>query len=53
MFFKEASQDVKDHGSIAAGSAITIGFKAILIFTAFLIILLGLFPFLLTEWLHF
>ncbi len=53
MFFKEAGQDVKDNGSIAAGYTITAGFKALLIFTGALIILLGIFPYLLTEWLHY
>lgn len=53
MFFKEAAQDVKDNGSIAAGSSVSPFFKALLIFTAVLIILLGLFPYLLTDWLHY
>ncbi|MBC7889117.1 MAG: NADH-quinone oxidoreductase subunit N [Ferruginibacter sp.] len=53
MFFKEGSQDVKDHGSIALGENITPAFKLLLIITAVLIIVLGLFPWLITEWLHY
>ena len=47
MYFKEA-----DEGDIIQGEAGT-GFKALLLLTALLIIALGLFPFLLTDWLYY
>jgi len=53
MFFKEAGQDIQDHGSIAEGAHITNGFKALLILTALLIVLLGIFPSLITDTLRF
>ena len=53
MFFKVAGQEVEEHGSIAEGSTITIGFKVLLVLTAILIILLGIFPSLLTDSLRF
>lgn len=53
MYFKEASQQVNANGSIAIGEDITPAFKLLLIITAILIIILGLFPSLLTEWLHY
>jgi NADH-quinone oxidoreductase subunit N len=53
MFFKEAAQDIQDHGSIAVGASITPGFKALLILTAILVILLGIFPSLVTDSIRF
>ncbi len=53
MFFKEASQDENGQGSIAIVQDITPAFKLLLIFTAILILVLGLFPELLTDWLHY
>jgi NADH-quinone oxidoreductase subunit N len=53
MFFKVAGQEVQEHGSIAEGSTITTGFKVLLVLTAILIILLGIFPSLLTDSLLF
>jgi NADH-quinone oxidoreductase subunit N len=53
MFFKEAAQDIQDHGSIALGASITTGFKVLLILTAILIILLGIFPSLITDSIRF
>ena len=47
MFFKEAAPD-----TVLAGD-ITPGFKALLVITCVLIIALGLFPNLLTDWLYF
>jgi NADH-quinone oxidoreductase subunit N len=53
MFFKEGSQHVKADGSISVGEHIAPAFKLLLIITAILIIVLGLFPSLITEWLHY
>ncbi len=53
IFFKEGSQDLKGNGSIANIEDITLAFKLLLIITAILIILFGLFPSLITEWLHY
>ena len=53
MFFKEAAQDIQDHGSIAVGASITTGFKVLLILTAILIILLGIFPSFIVDSLRF
>ncbi|MEP7109407.1 MAG: NADH-quinone oxidoreductase subunit N [Ferruginibacter sp.] len=53
MFFKEEGQNIRDHGSIAAGADISPAFKLLLIITAILIIVLGLFPTLITDWLHY
>ena len=53
IFFKEGSEQVQTQGSIAMGQTITPAFKFLLIFTATLIIILGIFPSLLTEWLHY
>jgi len=53
MFFREASHDLKAGGTIEMNENITPAFKLLLVFTAILIIVLGLFPSLLTEWLHY
>ncbi|MEO6233404.1 MAG: NADH-quinone oxidoreductase subunit N [Ferruginibacter sp.] len=53
MFFKEASTASKANSSIAIGSDITTAFRILLIITATLIILLGIFPTLITDWLHY
>ncbi len=53
MFFKEASTASKANSSIALGSDITTAFRLLLIITATLIILLGIFPTLITDWLHY
>ncbi|MEO5890940.1 MAG: NADH-quinone oxidoreductase subunit N [Ferruginibacter sp.] len=54
MFFKEGSQQIKADGSVAAlAEDITPAFKLLLIITALLIIILGIFPSFLTEWLHY
>ena len=47
MFFKEAAADVE------LTEDITIGFKVLLVITALLILVLGLFPGLLIDWLYF
>ena len=51
MFFKDAQ--VTEAAAIEMVTDITPAFKLLLILTAGLIILLGLFPSLLTEWLHY
>ncbi|MEP7141288.1 MAG: NADH-quinone oxidoreductase subunit N [Ferruginibacter sp.] len=53
MFFKEGSQHIQTDGSIGIGDDITPAFKLLLIITAVLIIVLGLFPSLITEWVHY
>lgn len=50
MFFKEANQH---NGGAIASEEITPSFKGLLIITSLLIILFGLFPSLITEWLHY
>jgi len=50
MFFKEASQDVD---FIADGNELTPGFKILLIVTAVLIVVIGIFPSIVTEWLNY
>jgi len=47
MFFKESN------GDVALADDITPGFKILLVITSILIIVLGLFPGLLTDWLYF
>ncbi len=47
MFFKESS------GDAVLADDITPGFKILLVLTAAAIIILGLFPYFLTDWLHF
>jgi len=47
MFFKESN------GDVALADDITPGFKILLVITSVLIIVLGLFPGLLTDWLYF
>ena len=53
MFFKEAANKATDDGAIVSAQDITTAFKLLLIITAASIILLGLFPSLITEWLHY
>jgi NADH-quinone oxidoreductase subunit N len=53
MFFKESSQPEKGGSSIAVGEEITPVFKSLLVITAILIIILGIFPSLITEFLHY
>ena len=53
MFFKELSVTAAGNNSIAAGHEITFSFRALLVFTAVLIIVLGLFPSIITDWLHY
>ncbi|MEO7766047.1 MAG: NADH-quinone oxidoreductase subunit N, partial [Ferruginibacter sp.] len=53
MFFKESGRDLTGNAVIAVREEITPAFKLLLIFTALLIITLGIFPSLLTEWLHY
>lgn len=53
MFFKEASPASNANSSIAPGSDITTAFRILLIITATLIIILGIFPTLITDWLHY
>lgn len=48
MFFKEAASD-----AVILANDITPAFKMLLVFTAILIIVLGLFPHFLTNWLYF
>ena len=50
MFFKEASQDVD---FIADGNEVTPPFKILLVVTAVLIVVIGIFPSIVTEWLHY
>ncbi|CAN5737635.1 NADH-quinone oxidoreductase subunit N [soil metagenome] len=53
MFFKEASSASKANSSVAVGSDITNSFRILLVITATLLILLGVFPTLITDWLHY
>jgi NADH-quinone oxidoreductase subunit N len=47
MYFREANDDTVNE------SGITTSFKVLLVVAAVLIIVLGLFPFVLTDWLHY
>jgi NADH-quinone oxidoreductase subunit N len=53
MFFKEAVIDANGNGSILDVEEITPAFKMLLILTAVLIVLIGIFPSIVTEWLHY
>lgn len=53
MYFKEDSQAANANASIAAGADITSSFRVLLIITAALIIVLGIFPTVITDWLHY
>jgi len=53
MFFRESSQYLQADGTIATWEDITPAFNLLLIVTAILIIVLGLFPSLVTEWVHY
>lgn len=52
MFFKEATP-ANENASVQLVNGVTPAFKWLLMITAALIILLGLFPSLVTEWLHY
>jgi len=51
MFFKEASS--QDVDFIAEGNEVTPAFKILLIVIALLIVVIGIFPSIVTEWLHY
>jgi NADH-quinone oxidoreductase subunit N len=54
MFFKENTQLAPEGGTVMlVGEPVSRSFKGLLILTAALLILLGLFPSLLTDWLHY
>jgi len=53
MFFKESSEHINADGSIVIGETIRPAFKLLLIIASILIIVLGLFPSLITEWVHY
>ncbi len=53
MFFKEIHSEAQAAGGNILSETITPGFKFLLILTAVIIILLGLFPSLVTDWLHY
>ncbi|MCW3093862.1 MAG: dehydrogenase subunit [Ferruginibacter sp.] len=53
MFFKDADQHLGENTSTALGNDITPAFKLLLMITALLIIVLGVFPSLVTDWLHY
>jgi NADH-quinone oxidoreductase subunit N len=54
MFFKENTQLAPEGGAVMlVGEPVSRSFKGLLILTAALLILLGLFPSLLTDWLHY
>jgi NADH-quinone oxidoreductase subunit N len=53
MFFKEASQDAGGAVAVSIVEDITPAFKFLLVLTSILIVILGIFPSLITEWLHY
>ena len=54
MFFKESTRPVESDGYLVLlAEGVSPAFKVLLVITAFLIIILGIFPSLITEWLHY
>ena len=53
MFFKEAGMNTNSNSLLLAAPQVTGTFRGLLVVTAILIIVLGLFPSLLTDWLHY
>ena len=53
MFFKNSNPAVTGQGSISISHEITPAFRILLVITAVLIILLGIFPTIITNWLHY
>ena len=53
MFFKEAGMNTNSNSLSLAAPQVTGAFRGLLVVTAIVIIVLGLFPSLLTDWLHY
>jgi NADH-quinone oxidoreductase subunit N len=53
MFFKEVRPAAPDNASLSMSGDVTPGFRFLLILTAVLILILGLFPSFITDWLHY
>ena len=53
MFFKEVRSTADGEAVLPISYEVTSSFRLLLIFTAVLIVVLGLFPSLVTDWLHY